>query len=282
MRRAVHDVQGRLRARTLAARLLLAAALAAAAAPGAARAQDAEILTLQHRLAEDVLPRLRPFLDPQGTLEGHGQRLTLRTTRQNSAQLKALLANLDRAPRKLLVSVREDRPPAETGESRAADGSMTVDSRRAAQDGPGNARTDRALGRSQQLQVLEGERVTIRFDTAVPLRLRRFVIDAQGVTEVRGTAYYDTTTAVIVRPILVAETVSLEISPAQPPEPAGDGTAAMSSTTVSGRLGEWIAVGGAQLREPPSPAAGTRAFTTTQTDQRGAWVRVDALDDSGR
>jgi hypothetical protein len=282
MRRAVQEAFRRPRARTLAARLFLAAALAAAAAPGAARAQDVEILTLQHRLAQDVLPRLRPFLDPQGTLEGHGRRLTLRTTRQNSAQLKALLAGLDRAPRRLMVSVREDRPPAETGEPRSAHGGVTVDSRRAAQEGPGGERTDRALGRSQQLQVLEGERVTVRFDTAIPLRLRRFVIDAQGVTEVRGTAYYDTATAVVLRPTLVAETVSLEISPTQASGPARDGTSAMPSTTLSGRLGEWIPVGGAQLREPPSPADGARAFTTTQTDQRGAWVRVDALDESGR
>ena len=51
-------------------RLLLAAACGLAL--GAAGAQPIEVIDLRYRTAEDLLPLLRPFMEPSGALTGQG------------------------------------------------------------------------------------------------------------------------------------------------------------------------------------------------------------------
>src|SRR5438067_8079882 len=74
-----------------------------------ARAENAlEIITLRHRTAEQVLPSLRPLLEPGATLTGQGSQLFVRTSPANLDDLRLALEALDRPQRRLLISVRFD------------------------------------------------------------------------------------------------------------------------------------------------------------------------------
>lgn len=246
--------------------------LALLAAP-ALRAQEIEVLRLKHRTADDVLPHLRAFLEPGGALTGQGYQLFVRASPSNVRQLKRLLETLDRAPRQLMISVRQDRADERAARVVGADGSVTVTTRRVTGSVGVEARDTRTTGTAdvtQTIRVLEGARAYIAIGTAIPLTFRRWVVDANGVTEAQGTVYYDAVTGFHARPLLAGELVTIELAPEQASFSGGALERAQLSTTVRGRLGEWIAVGGADVRE--------QSTSGVQSAQRGVWLKVDAVD----
>ncbi|MGH8186860.1 MAG: secretin N-terminal domain-containing protein, partial [Steroidobacteraceae bacterium] len=69
-------------------------------------AQSLEVIDLKHRRAEELIPVLQPLLEPGGALSGQDYKLFVRASAANVAQLRQALAQLDRQPRQLFVSVR--------------------------------------------------------------------------------------------------------------------------------------------------------------------------------
>jgi hypothetical protein len=261
----------RLRRRAVAAMMALALSRAFA--------QDAHVLMLRYRRAEDVIPMLRPYLDPAAKLTGQGDQLYLRTSLQNLAQIRQLLATLDRPPRWLAIVVRQERPPV-AADADLPNRSMVVESRAATAparaDGSQIART---RPNEQRIRVLEGTRVPIQFEAAVPMTFRHFAIGNDSVQEVRGTVTYDALVAFVVRPQLAGTVVTLEIEPQEAAVLTPAGERGRLATTTHGRLGDWIAVGGADVRDandPPEQRTGAlHARTRPTTDQRGVWLKVE-------
>lgn len=245
-----------------------------------ARAQDIEIIPLRHRTADQVLPTLRAFLEPGGALTGQGYQLFLRTSPANARQLKQLLATLDRAPRELVITVRQDRE-GEGGERRVgADGSVTISNRRVYGNvnvEASDARTTGAQSAEQRIRVLEGGRAYIAIGTAIPMSFRQFVITPQGLTEVRGTVYYDAVTGFHAQPLVAGDMVTIELAPEQSEIVAGAIERAQLSTTVRGRLGEWIAVGGVDARGESSTSGMLSSTQRTDIGQRGVWLKVEEV-----
>ncbi len=250
---------------------------------GAARGQagpEIEILALRFRTAEDLLPLLRPFVEPGGALTGQGSQLILRASAANRAQIRKLLTELDRAPRQLVISVRQDRAAEETQRSVGADGSVTITSRRvtgAAQIEANNSRTLATQEATQTIRVVEGGRAWIAMGTAIPLTFRQYAVTQQGLTELLGTVYYDAVTGFNVRPTLAGDVVTLEIAPEQSTVTVRGIERAQLSTSVQGRLGEWIAVGGADVREDRSSTGVLSSGQGIELNRRGVWLRVDEV-----
>lgn len=93
----------KLRATTNLMALFLAFAASVSFAQGAI-----EVISLRHRTAEQVIPVLRPLLEPGGALSGQGNQLIVRTSPENLAQLRQVLDSIDRPQRRLMISVRFD------------------------------------------------------------------------------------------------------------------------------------------------------------------------------
>lgn len=130
-------------------------------------AQALEIIPLRHRTADQVLPALRPLLEPGGTLSAHGNQLLVRTSPANLAELRRALDAIDRPARRLQISVRFD--DAAYGARRDLGASGSVDSRGArvvitGQEAGtmGNERVD------QRVQVLDGAPAFINGLEVVP------------------------------------------------------------------------------------------------------------------
>ena len=87
-------------------RIAFLAGLAALALPAAAGA-PLEIVTLRHRPAEQVLAGLQPFVEPGGAVSSLGDKILLRVSPANLAELRTAIAALDTPLRQLVVSVRQ-------------------------------------------------------------------------------------------------------------------------------------------------------------------------------
>lgn len=266
-------------------RRLLAGLAATAAVAGlrAARAQSIEVLTLRWRSAEDLLPLLQPFVEPGGALTGRGSQLFLRASPANRRQIGDLLARLDRAPRQLLITVSQDRSDDGSQRRFGADGSVTVTTRRstgALSVEAGNTRSSGTRAATQSVRVLEGRRASLAIGSAIPFTFRQWAVTPQGLTELAGTTYYEAVTGFSVRPHVSGDVVTLELSPEDARFTGSGSERSALMTTVQGRLGEWIPLGGAELHGESSERGIATVDSRSSTSRHGAWVRVEAVDAS--
>ena len=81
--------------KTCARGFLLGLCIFALALAAQAQQQVLEVITLGYRQAEEVIPMLRPLLAPGGTLTGMNNRLVVRTTPANLAEIKQVLGAVD-------------------------------------------------------------------------------------------------------------------------------------------------------------------------------------------
>ncbi|MBI2312438.1 MAG: hypothetical protein HYU77_08050 [Betaproteobacteria bacterium] len=261
-----------------------------------------EVVPLKYRTAQEVIPLVQPFLDREGAVTGMQGQLIIRTTPANLAQIKQLLATIDTLPRRLRIIVRQDADRTEdalTGEISAdvsggnkarviVPGSgdsrgLTVEGRRS--DDVVRGRVLETQGResernTQEIQVLEGNQAFIRIGQSVPVQQRTVVQTPYGTRVVESTQFRDLSTGFYVLPRVNGERVILEISP-QRETPGAQGPGSVNvqrlATTASGRLGEWIDLGGiVQDRTDQSSAIGSRT-TGTAADRRRILVKVEEI-----
>ena len=65
-----------------------------------------EIVPLKHRSVEQVMPVLRPLLEPGGVISGQGHQLIVRTSPRNLADIRKTLDAIDTPQRRLMILVR--------------------------------------------------------------------------------------------------------------------------------------------------------------------------------
>lgn len=257
-------------------RALLVAALLAWC--GAALAQALETLTLKHRTAEQVLPVLQPLLEPGASLVGAGNKLFLRASVRNRAELRGVLDEIDRPLRRLMISVRHG------GELSGQEGGAQV----AGRIGAGGAevgarvyssRSARDENIVQQVQTVEGGRALINVGQSLPLPLQQVVLTPAGAVVSRTVVFQELGTGFHAEPRLAGDRVTLDISPRHdtPGPVPGSANLQRLSTTVSGRLGEWLPLGGS-VQDTSGEQAGTVHYGTRNArDTRRIWLKVDEL-----
>ncbi len=214
---------------------------------GALAQASLEVIDLRHTTAEQVLPALRPLLEPGGVLTGQRNQLIVRTSPANLAELRRALQALDAPARRLVIAVRFSGEAAiERTELAAGVRDGRIEARARQERSAGAERVD------QRIQVLEGRRARIATGASRPLELRD------------GTLIQDVATGFDVIPRLAGDTVVLEIAPQR--EVAGTLTRGSvqverASSTIRARLGEWVELAGID-------ATGS---------SRRIWVKVDEV-----
>jgi hypothetical protein len=232
----------------------------------AAGQETLEVISLRHRTAEQVIPVLRPLLAPGGALTGQYSQLIVRTTPDNLAQIRQVLASIDQPQRRLEILVRFDN----VGDSASsgAQGSARISERGAAISG----RIDSARSASdervdQRLQVLEGGRATISSGGARPVRQRE-VLQTPGGPVIRdSTVMQDAASGFEVVPRVSGSNIA----------PRGAIRGQQASSTVSGRLGEWIELGGVDSASSRSDAGTFSSRSSAAGSSRRIWVKVEEL-----
>jgi hypothetical protein len=265
--------------------LLLVLGLAAHVA-----ADEVEVVQLKYRTAEQVIPTLRPLLEPGGGLSGMQSTVVIRASRANIAQLKQVIAALDTLPRRLLISVRQDAAGAFTERGAGVSGTIAsgnarigINERPRAQSGvsagvyeSGGTAADRM---TSQVQALEGSPAYISTGQSTPVRSTVVTPAPGGGSVVQSTTTFQTAASgFYVTPRLSGDRVMLEIAPQRAvPGPQGTVNVQQVATTASGRLGEWIELGGVAQSAAGSQSGVLYGASGTRSGSTSVWVRVDEI-----
>lgn len=277
--------------------------------PLCAVAQPAmEIIPLKYRTVEQVMPALQPLVEPGGALSGMNNQLILRGSARNREQIRQALAAIDTPVRRLLIRVSQNRdaesrqqgaelsgnigPGSDVRIIQPPDASLRgggqIEVRRGGSSASVSARihdigSTRDSRSSQVVQVIEGGRAFIQVGQSLPLPLRQVVLGPGGVVVTDSTVYRDIGQGFYAVPQLAGDRVTLEISPQfdTPGSPGAGGVAAVNtqrvSTTVSGRLGEWIELGGSAQHAAGRERGNLGGGSSELRDTRSVWLLVEEL-----
>lgn len=264
-----------------------------------------EVIQLNYRSTEEILPLIRPLLDGDGVASGMGSQLILRTSASNLAEIKSLLSTLDKAPRRLNISVMQNVD----GETirRLVELSGSVSAGRARISVPGG--TDRsgltiaagqgndqvrarinstreleANHKTQQIQVLEGNQAMVNVGQSVSVPQTQIVQTPWHTQVIESHQYRDVNSGFYVRPRLNGDRVTLEIS-TQNDAVEGNtygGAPAVRvqkvMTTVSGRLGEWLVLGGTVQEDDENTTTIGSHTTTSRQEHRNVLLKVEEIN----
>lgn len=258
--------------RTKLIRSALAAGLALVALQATSQ-QALEIIPLRHRTVDQVLPVLRPLLEPGGTLTGQANQLIVRASPGNLAQLRQALEAIDRPLRRLQISVRFD--DALDAASQGVEASGRIGNRGSRVDIRAHDQHSAAAERvDQRIQVLEGGRALIMTGRSAPMTQRQIIQTPGGVVAQETTVIRETATGFEAIPRLSGgDTVLVDIAPQRETFDQHQRLV----TTVSARLGEWFEIGGAVTGAARDERGIASASRSRSSDARRVWLRVEEL-----
>jgi type II secretory pathway component GspD/PulD (secretin) len=298
-------MMGRSRAwfNTAAIRRCLLLTLLFACPPGPVLAQqEMEIIALRHRTLDQVLPALQPLLEAGGSLSGMNDQLILRASRRNREQIKQALAAIDTPARRLLIRVSQNRDAQGRQQGAEVAGQIVIDQRgritQPSSGTQGNTRIEvrrgassitaqahdrqgtESSGSTQMVQVVEGGRALIHVGQSLPIPLRQMAFGPRGVVVSEGIVYRDLGQGFYAAPRVIGDRVTLEISP-QFDSPGKQGYGSIEtqrlSTTVSGRLGEWLELGGSSQQTNFGERGNLHGGSSQASDRRSVWLQVEEL-----
>ena len=236
-----------------------------------------KIVALKSRTVDEVIPVLQPLVPPTGVVTGLADQLVIRTTTDNLRQVLAVLESLDKPPQQLVVRVREGRMVNSRsrgagvtveGGKRDTQTQITADRRYSTQSGTGDF----------SVLVLEGREAFIRTGRSQPVQERSSISTGDQTTVSSTTRYVHADNGFYVRPRLIEGGVTLDIAP-QRESFRLDGSIESRSlmSTVSAKLGEWVAIGGAA--HTATSAGSTRGGVRTWTSRMSAtfYLKVDIV-----
>jgi len=259
-----------------------------------------ETVPLKHRTLDEMAPMLRPLVPPPGTLTGMNDQLVVRTTPSNLQAVRDVVAKVDLPPRRLMIAVKQGSSDElqrflanATGGIRSGDVEVSASKRarpgrglNVSVDGDDDSRANARVWSTrdqadrvgvQEVQVLEGREAFISTGQAVPVGQRVY-----GFGTVHDSVrYQDVTSGLYVVPRLTGDDrVTLDVNPHSARlSPRGGGRIDFqeANTVVSGRLGEWIMVGGSRENATFSGNAITRSTRRNDNVNQGILLRVTEL-----
>ena len=264
---------------------------------------ELDVITLQHRSAEEILPIVRPLLDRDGVASGMNNQLILRTSPHNIAEIKQLLRSIDTPPRRLRITVLQDvdsetvRRLTEVSGSVGigSSGRVTVPGSRGdrgltmeAGDGADHVRgridssqSRNQDSRQQQVMVLEGNRALIRTGQSFPVRQRQVVQSPWQTRVIDSTGYREVNSGFYVLPRISGDHVTLEVT-AQNDALSPDANRGVVQTqdvvtTVSGRLGEWLVLGDINRQGNDDNSAVSSHTTSRSQERRNILLKVEEV-----
>ncbi len=271
----------------------------------AAHAQSTvlEVIPLRYRMAEEVIPIIQPMLAREGSVSGFQGQLIVRTTPANLEEIKRILASLDTAPRQLVITVRQESEVDRSRSSAELSGSVGGDHGRVTIPGSGDTRGGNVVLRDgddrlrvnvldgssserdrseQTVRVMEGREAFVSVGQSVPVRERqvqRTVVGGRVVEQVvEGAQYRDVASGFYVLPRVSGDRVTLDVSSQRESlsrRPAGTVNVQSLVTTLSGRLGEWMEIGGVAQDASGQQAVLLGRSATASRDSRRVLIKVE-------
>lgn len=269
-----------------------------------AQQTQVEVFALQHRLAADLVEVVSPLVAPEGVVQSSGNNLIVRATPARLREIRNVINQLDTAPKQLLISVQQGADISQSRQSASVSGRIG-----GSQGGfglPGGGREDANVilrdsngnvvrggvsdstrsnqnNSTQQVRVLEGRTALIQVGQERPVVERRVFPSVGRPVVIEQQGFQQVTTGFRVLPRVQGQQFTLQISPQQaslrnnPRNNSGVVDVQRLNTSVSGRLGEWVDIGGAVVQQSRQTSGiGARANTQSNT-QTNVLVKVEVL-----
>ena len=266
--------------------------------------QAASITTIQlsNRPAAEIIPIVKPMLGADDAITGQGFKIFLRSSAQTLAQIQEMIDALDIASKILQISVFQGSSRGLSalgigGNIQIEGGAASVDigTRRnqtgdgggsitySTKNGSGNINSSSTRMRLQdnplhQVRVTEGSEAYIETGQQIPYFSGTNWLVPEAVAG--GIEYRDVTTGFYVLPRIHGDKVTLQVSPfknSQANTRGGNIETQYANTTISGRIGEWLLIGGVteQLKRAQS---GIGSYSSTQSrNNQSIWIKADLV-----
>lgn len=247
-------------------------------------AEQVKTFPLKYRTAQEVIPIIKPFLDKDSAVTGQGFTLIIRAPDESLKQINELIKQLDRAPKRLQISVRQQRADENTKRDIGVSGSIKSGDARIQLNEPGPARlniyeSNRRSARNgiQTINTIEGRQAFIQVGQLVPVAERN--IDRFG-NQREIIQYKHATTGFYVLPRLSGDQVSLDISPHSVSlNRHGQQTfdIQQAQTTLRGKIGEWMSIGGINQQDHSSNQGITHSTRRNDVLNSDFQIRVEII-----
>jgi hypothetical protein len=237
-----------------------------------------------------------------GSITGMNNQLVVRANPAHFFEIKRAIATLDIPLRRLRISVRQDIDTAERGHGHGLSGTLQAGEVTAVMpdgqgaydsaviSGRGGGAEIRYRGLSTNthddeknlhfVQTMEGQPAFIQTGQAAPLPEANVAITPYGAAIQGGFEYRDVNSGFYVAPRLNGDQVTLSIAPQHARMgPARSGMIEQQAieSTVTGHLGEWIALGGHTDNFANDTQVELTRTRRWGREQRVVWVKVDEI-----
>ncbi len=247
-----------------------------------------EVIQLNFRMAQDVLPMAQSVLGDDGRVTAYGNQLVVNASNDKIAELRSVLEQLDTEPRRLLITVDTQGNQYNRERGYQADGTISggngeIIIGQGEQEGRDQVRiirnnTQSRDGSLRTVQALEGSAALIQVGQSIPQRSTRYgpYGQVQEHTEYRSVNQGFYVTATVHGGNVQIEVNSQNDRRSQQYSDVIDTQS--TSSRVSGRLGEWINVSAiSQDSNQRQDGFLQRRYSTGQEDSQ-LQIKVEVLD----
>lgn len=268
-----------------------------------------QIIDLNNRPAEEMVPIIKPMLKPDDAITGSGYQLFIRTDAKTYEEVKRLLHVMDKAPKNLIISVRNDENIGSESTDFDLSGNYEIgdDSRVVIGNRPPKEGTRIHVNKSERsannnikhtVRVLEGGQAFITTGQIRPYEHRTIIKHPHGVSVYDNVDYEDLTSGFYVRPILTGNgDVTLHINPHY--RSAGDNSSGSrthysgtfygsrygsnngtidvqeADTVITAKLGQWIQIGGVDTDAKTKESRILSSSRSETERQNSIYIKVD-------
>ncbi len=247
-----------------------------------------EVIQLDNRMAEDVIPVAESVLGGQGRVTAYGSQLIVNAPDALISELRQVIDQLDVEPKRLLISVDTQDSAISSAGGYQVDGSVRsgdveFETGRGEVGGRDRVRiirrsTNSRDGGVQQVQASEGYPALIQVGQSVPLTTQ----GTDGYGQIyQQTQYRDVLRGFYATATVHGDRVQVTISSTRDRLAQGSGGVVEvqnADTRVSGRIGEWITIGGVDESASSEQQGTLRRYSTQGGQNLSMRLKVDVLD----
>jgi type II secretory pathway component GspD/PulD (secretin) len=267
-----------------------------------AQQMQLEVIPLKNRTAEQIIEVIKSLIPSGATMSGMNNQLIIKSTPANLAEIKQLLNSIDQPLRRLLITVIQDQDIQSINQSQSISGEVnvgnatirnrsTTSNQRITITGSdrdnnninfqlNNNKTTSLSNNQYTVQALDSQPAFIQSGLSVPVRNQNAYLGRNGVIIQNKVEYVAATSGFYVLPRVNGDRVNIMVAP-NLTDVEGRGTPTFvvqnAQTTVSGRLGDWIEIGGLSTASRRDNRGLLSSNQSKQKDSRTILIKVEEI-----
>jgi len=243
-----------------------------------------EVIQLHGRTANELIPIIKPVIGSEVGLSAQGYKLIVRGEEKDIAQVHEILKQLDSPPKQLTISLRRGGGTTINRSEASASGTISSGDARLSVNGSGPAKirlheTRRSLNDDsiRRINAIEGRQAFIQTGQLVPVGERH--VDQFG-RQTNSVRYKNINSGFYVVPRVSGEFVNLELlqnNMSIDRHGRQKFNTQRTGTSLRGRLGEWISIGGVSQQSSQSGSGILHSTRRNSNTDLELYIKVDVV-----